>query len=257
MAEKYFINSIQRAFDILELFAQNGKELGISDIARSLGLHKSMVHRIVSTLQYKGILEQNPDNGRYRLGLKLYRLGLSLQDDNELIIAAETSLENLTEKTGETSNLVQLDGNMCVYVSQKVSSRMVKMFTKPGAKVYPHCNGAGKVLLSGLSESDVLSIINANGLPRYTENTITSVEALMEELSIIRRQGYAIDNEEREEGVMCIAAPVKDRYGTIIAAISISGPASRFEQERMDSLISNVRDTAFQISHMLGYVEQG
>ncbi len=253
MGNNYFINSIQRAFDILELFNYDVRELGISDIARELGLHKSTVHRIVTTLESKGILEQNPDSGKYRLGLKLYRLGLFVFDDNELIALSDTSLKKLADETGETSNLVIMDGCMTVYIAQRESSRMVRMFTKPGARVYPHCSGAGKVLLSEMDQKDIQLIIDSNGFPAYTNNTITSRNRLLDELKDVRAKGYAIDNGEREEGVMCIAAPVRNRHGVITAAISISGPANRFGQERLNGLIDKILVQAGETSHRMGY----
>lgn len=253
MTEKYLINSIQRAFDILELYDRNKRELGISEIARRLNLHKSMVHRIVSTLQNKGVLEQNPDNGKYRLGLKLYSLGLVFHDDNELIVLSEPSLKSLTDKTGETSNLVMLDGSMAVYVAQRESGRMIRMFTKPGVQVYPHSSGAGKVLLSELGDDEIQTVIEKNGLHRYTDNTITSKDELIKELRVIRERGYAIDNGEREEGVMCIAAPVRDRHGIITASISISGPLHRFGKERIGALVQSLVEEARATSGRLGY----
>lgn len=218
-----------------------------------MDLHKSMVHRIVSTLQKKGILEQNPDNGKYRLGLRLYRLGLVFHDDNQLILLSEPSLKSLTEKTGETSNLVMLDDGMAVYIAQEESSRMIRMFTKPGVKVYPHCSGAGKVLLSEMSEEELRSIIDRNGFPRYTKTTITTRDALLKELKVIRERGYALDCEEREDGVMCIAAPIRDRHGKIVAAISISGPVHRFDKDRMGFLVECVMEEALAVARRLGW----
>ena len=212
-----------------------------------------MVHRIVSTLQKKGILEQNPYSGKYKLGLKLYRLGLVFHDDNRLILLSEPSLKSLTEKTGETSNLVVLDDNMAVYIAQEESSRIIRMFTKPGVKVYPHCSGAGKVLLSEMSKKELQSIIDRNGFPYYTKTTITTMDAFVKELKVIRERGYALDCEEREEGVMCIAAPIRDRHGRIVASISISGPVHRFVKDRMDFLIECVIQEALAVSRRLGW----
>jgi DNA-binding IclR family transcriptional regulator len=253
MGGNYFINSIQRAFDILELFSYNERELGISEIARRMDLHKSTVHRIVTTLENRGVLEQNPGTEKYRLGLKLYRLGLVVHDDNELIAVTEPSLKKLTDKTGETSNLVLIDGSKAVYIAQRESDRMIRMFTKPGVWVYPHCSGAGKVLLSEMDEEGIQSIIDANGFPCYTENTILSKKELLEELRKVRDRGYAMDNGEREEGVMCIAAPVRDRHGCIVASISISGPSARFGEERLGLFIEQVKGEALAVSRRLGF----
>ncbi len=253
MANEYLINSIIRAVDILELYNHHDTELGISEMARRLNLYKSTVYRIVSTLEHKGMLEQDPQSGKYRLGLKLYKLGILARNDDELISISSPHLKRLTEKTGETSNMVVMDGSMSVYIAQYESSRMVRMFTRLGAKVFPHCNGAGKVLLSDMTEDEIEYVIAANGLPRYTQNTITTREKLMNELKLIKSRGYAVDNQEREEGVMCLAAPVKDGSGKVIAAISISGPRDRFGKNRVEELIRAVREEAGEISTACGY----
>jgi DNA-binding IclR family transcriptional regulator len=253
MGKEYNINSIIRAIDILELYNHHDKELGISEIARQLNLYKSMVHRIVSTLEFKGILEKKPDTGKYRLGLKLYKLGILARDDNELISISIPHLKELTEDTGETSNLVVMDGSMSMYLAQQESNRMVRMFTRVGARVFPHCNGAGKVLLAHMDDEELDAIIQTNGLHGYTRNTLTSKEKLLEELTLVRERGYAVDNQEREEGVMCLASPVRDYSGKVIAAVSISGPVDRFGKDRMEKLISMVKEHALKISEELGY----
>lgn len=251
--KKNMINSLIRAINILELYDQHKSELGITEIATQLNLYKSTVYRIVSTLEYKGILKKNPENGKYKLGFKLYRLGVLARNENELIAVSQQHLKRLTELSGETANLVVMDGTMSVYVAQQTSNKIIKMFTKIGAKIFPHCNGAGKVLLSGMDEEEINQIISKNGLPSYTKNTITKKEELIEELKKIRANGYALDNEEREEGVMCIAAPIKDKSKKIIAAISISGPKYRFNPKINKELISIVKKEAAIISHKLGY----
>jgi DNA-binding IclR family transcriptional regulator len=254
VGNKYLINSIQRAFDILELFSHGEKELGISDIARRLNLHKSMVYRIVTTLENRGALEKSSASGKYRPGIKLYILGLVVHDDNQLVTVSQPSLERLTELTGETSNLVVMDGSMSVYIAQRECDRMIRMFTKPGVKVYPHCSGAGKILLSEMDQKELQSIIKANGFICYTKNTILSEKELMKELNEIRQRGYAIDKEEREEGVMCIAAPVRNRNGTVVASISISGPINRFAKDRINGLINQVKTEALAVSRRLGFI---
>lgn len=255
MKDEHLINSVIRSFDVLELFSREEDEIGISEMSRRLGLYKSTVHRIVSTLVYKGILEQNSGNGKYRLGLKLYKLGIIARDHDELINIASPYLYRLTERTGETSNLVVMEGTMCMYVAQQESSQMIRMFTRLGARVFPHCSGAGKVLLSDMSEEEIDSIVEANGLARYAENTITTREELKNELLKVKELGYAFDNGEREEGVMCIAAPIRDHNRRVIASLSISGPKYRFQGRELEELILIVKKHAQGISAELGFKE--
>ncbi|MDI3533985.1 MAG: IclR family transcriptional regulator, regulon repressor [Thermosediminibacterales bacterium] len=251
--QKHIINSISRAVDILELFDQYNLELGVTEIANKLNLHKSSVHRIVSTLEHKGILEKNSTNSKYRLGIKLYIIGILARNENELIAVSIPHLKRLTEISGETTNLVVLNGCKCLYIAQQTSDKMVRIFTKIGAKILPHCTAVGKVLLSEMEENEIEHIISVNGLPSYTKNTITKKEKLLEELRKARAEGYAMDDEEREEGVMCIAAPIRDRNKTIIAAISISGPKYRFDNSDIDKYILAVKEEAAAISKELGF----
>jgi IclR family KDG regulon transcriptional repressor len=252
MASKSYINSIIRAIDLLELYSHSDTELGISEMARRLGLYKSMVSRIVSTLESKGILEKNVQTGKYKLGLKLYKLGLLARDESELVSISMPHLKALTDQTGETSNLVVMDGSQSMYVAQQEGRHMVRMFTRLGAKVLPHCTAAGKVLLAHMDKEKLRAVIEANGLPRFTEKTITTADALMQELEKIRRSGYSVDDREREPGVMCIAAPVKNAAGDVVAALSVSGPADRLGIG-MDNFISYVIKHADDISGQLGY----
>jgi len=203
-----------------------------------MNLHKSTVHQIVFTLEYKEILEKNPDTSKYMLGINLYKIGILARDEDEIISISLPHLKKLTEIFGETSNLVVMVGYECVYIAQQTTNKMIRMFIKIGARVLPHCTGAGKVLLSEMDEKEIDRIISKNGLPSYTKNTTTKKEELKEALRKVRAEGYGIDNEEREEGVMCIAAPVRDRSKKIVAAISISGPRYRFDGLNFKELVA-------------------
>lgn len=248
---QYTINSITRAVNILELFDHDVPILGISEIARKLGLQKSAVYRIVQTLVENKILEKQ--GSKYKLGFKLYKLGILAQCESELIACSLPHLERLSAATGETSNLVVLEGNVAMYVAQQTSDHLIRMFTKIGAKVMPHCCGAGKVLMSDMSINEIDEIIVQNGFPTYTKNTISNREMLLQELENVKNNGYAVDNEEREKGVMCIAAPIKDESGRIIASISVSWPKFRFNHEITAEFVDMVKKEAMEISIKMGY----
>ncbi len=248
---QYTINSITRAVKILELFDHDVPIIGISEMARKLGLQKSAVYRIVQTLVQNEILEKQGD--KYKLGFKLYKLGILAQCESELIACSLPHLERLSDATGETSNLVVLEGSMAMYVAQQTSDHLIRMFTKIGAKVTPHCCGAGKVLMSDMSINEIDEIIAQNGLPVYTKNTISDRETLLKELENVRNNGYAVDNEEREQGVVCIAVPIKDESGKIIASISVSWPKFRFNHEVTAEFVDMVKKEAMEISIKMGY----
>jgi IclR family acetate operon transcriptional repressor len=155
------------------------------------------------------------------------------------------------EVSGESSNLASLDKNSVVYIDQVPAPRMVRMFTEPGNRVPPHATGTGKVLLAYQPREAIDAAIRQSGLPRLTPHTITDPEWLRSELDDIREQGYALDSEEMEEGVRCLAAPVLGPDGRILAAMSISGPAGRLDQDRIEQLIPHLKEIAAQFSQSL------
>lgn len=248
------INSISRAIDLLNLYDSHTKELGISEIARNLKLNKSTVFRIVNTLKYKQVLKKNPDNDKYYLGLQLYKLGVLAREQNSLVDLMSPFLESLMKKSNETSSLIVLDGNMCMFIAEKETEASIRMFAREGSREFPHCCAGGKILLLEKSKEDISEMIRINGLPIFTEKTINTEKQLTEELQEVQRLGYSLDNEEREEGVMCIAAPIKDKDQKIIAALSISGPKYRFEGEtKFNELVNVVKEEALKASVVLGY----
>ncbi len=247
------VQSVERAFDILETLAAEQGELGILDLSERVRLHPSTVHRLLTTLLQSGYVRQNDRTGRYSLGARLLQLGRVIHNHSTLRAEARPFLERLMQASGETTNLSILDRDEAVYIDQVESPRLVRMFAQIGRRVPWHSTGCGKVLLAYLEPAERNRILRKKSLPAYTRNTITKPRELERVLAEIRRCGYAVDDEETEEGVRCVAGPVRDHTGKVIAAISLSGPVTRMTKEKIPRLGKLVAEACAELSAILGY----
>jgi IclR family acetate operon transcriptional repressor len=227
------VQSLDRAFGLLERLADAGGSASISELAGRTGLPLPTIHRLIRSLVSGGYVRQLPSR-RYALGPSLIRLGTAAQ--HLLADWALPHLGRVVEQVGESANLAVLDGDAVVYVAQVPSPHSMRMFTEVGRRVLPHCTGVGKALLSALSDDQVRAILARTGMPAQTEHTITSPDALVAELALVRERGYAIDDAEQEPGVRCVAVPVPSRLPGN-AAISVSGPSSRVTTERVAQIV--------------------
>lgn len=254
--DRSMVQSVERCLDVLECLADAENGMRILDLSNRVSLHPSTVHRFLSTLLMRGYVRQDRRNGRYSLGARSLALAQSFYDQHNLRADAHPFLEHLMQESGETANLIVLDHDEAVYIDQAPSPHLVRMFASIGRHVPLHSTGCGKVLLAFLEPSERARILAEKGLPRCTRYTITQVTQLMRELAQIRRRGYALDDRENDEDVCCIAGPVRDPSGAVIAALSISGPSSRISKERIPELSRLVIDISSQISAALGFTEQ-
>ncbi|GAA2093725.1 allantoin degradation transcriptional regulator AllR [Microlunatus panaciterrae] len=225
------VQTVSRAFELLDLIADHGSSVTISELSTTSGLPLPTVHRLLKALVALGHVRQTPSR-RYALGPRLIRLGEVASQT--LGATAKPFLTELVNFTEETSNFAIREGDLVVYVAQVPSRHSMRMFTEIGRRVLPHCTGVGKALLAQLPDSSVKEILQRNGMPAMTTQTITTADELMKDLERIRQRGWAEDNGEQEIGVRCIAAPV---LGTgIQAAISVSGPSARLTPEVAESV---------------------
>jgi len=225
------VQSLDRALDVLEVLA-TADELGVSEIAARTGLVPSTAHRLLATLVARGYAAQSPASGRYLLGYKLLELGATLQDRlGRLKSAARPHLEAIQEDTGETTNLVVLDGRNAVYVESVSGTRSVRLFTEIGGAIPAHTSGSGKALLAWREPAEVEALLGGGPLAASTPRTLTTLDALQEDFARIRRRGFSTDNEEHEPGVACVATPILDGAGLPVAAISVSGPTPRINAD--------------------------
>lgn len=241
------VQSLERAFNLLELMADAGGELALSQLAATSGLPLPTIHRLVRTLVAHGYVRQLPSR-RYALGPGLVRLGET--STRMLGSWARPQLSSLVDETGETSNLAMLDGDSVVYVAQVPSRHSMRMFTEVGRRVAVHCTGVGKALLAQLPEDDVRAMLKRAGMPAMTERTCTAVDAFLAELDLVRHRGYAVDDGEQELGVRCVAVAVSG--GPSMSAISVSGPEGRITTESVAEIAPVLQAAARALASDIG-----
>lgn len=249
---RYRIQAIERAMAILNAFSLEEPELRVSELADRLGLHKSTVHRFLVNLEAAGMIERNTRTGRYRLGLRIFELGGLVMHRMDLWDEALPFLEGLVRDTGETGHLAILDGGEAIYVERVEARRPLRVPSAVGRGYPAHATNLGKVLLAHLDPRDLQRVVSEHGLAGFTSNTITDADQLDAELTVIRERGYAVDNEEYDEGLRCIGAPVWDHTGRVIAAIGIGGPVTRVTPGRIAELADVVMAAARGLSRRLG-----
>jgi IclR family transcriptional regulator, acetate operon repressor len=237
------VQSLERAFELLELIADSGGAQGLSQLSSSSGLPLTTIHRLMGTLLRMGYVRRGGSR-QYVLGPRLIRLG----ETASLMLGSwvKPHLAELVELTGETSNMAVLEGDVVVYLAQMPGRHSMRMFTEPGRRVDPHCTAVGKAMLAQLPEADVRIILDRTGMAARTANTITDPDLLIAHLGVIRRQGYAIDEGEQEVGVRCVAVAVPDSPTT--AAISVSGPQARMTETAVRAIVPALQRVAADLS---------
>jgi len=249
------LSSVANAIRLVKVFSDDEYEIGITDLGKRLALPKSTVHRLASTLIDAGMLEQNAETGKYRLGLVLFELGALVRRKMDFSSEAKPFLMELREKTGETVHLAILDQNSIVYINSLESKQAIRMTLDVGVRRSAYATAAGKVMLA-FQPAETLARLLAGGLKGRTAKTIVDPEAFLQELAAIRARGYATTDEENELGVRSLAAPVRDHSGNVIAATSIAGPSQRLTKKVLSAFALDVVAAADAISVRLGYRAQ-
>ena len=251
------VQTIERVSLILEMVGQNVQGISIRDLSAGLKLPKGTVHRLLSSLSYFGYIRQDPETRSYFLGLKLMELNAHLGNQLDFRKVAEPILRDLAEKTKQTAHMVILDRNEVVYI-EKIETQQpaggLKMASRVGSRNPVHSSAVGKVLLSYGPEEAVEVFLQEKGLPRRTANTITDKALFRDHLKIVRSQGYAVDDEENEQGIRCLGAPIFDGKGRPVAAISVSGPVFQMTKKVVQEVVrEEVIAAASEISRQLGF----
>jgi len=245
------VHSVERALAILETLGQKPEGYGCTELGQLLSLHKSTVHRFLSTLQAFGFAEQDPGTERYKLGMKMIYLGMKVLDSLDFRKVAIPYMHELVEISRETVQLAVLEDGEVLAVEREQSPEAITV--NLGLRSPVHCTAEGKVLLAALTAEDVVEALQRNGMPQNTVNTITDINQMLSHLEKVRQQGFAVSADELAEGVRSIAAPVYNHTGQVIAALSISGPGSRLTLERISRLVTVLKETCTSISMQLGY----
>jgi IclR family transcriptional regulator, KDG regulon repressor len=246
------LSSVANAILLMKTFSDEQSELGISALAERLGLAKSTVHRLASTLVEAGMLEQNQETGKYRLGLAVFELGSLVRRKIDISLEAKPWLMTLREQTGETVDLSILDHGGVVCVNFLESKNVNRISSGVGLRKPVHCTAEGKALIAFQPASTIERIVGSGTVERRTPRTLIDPGALKEELANIRARGYATDDEEYELGVRSIAAPIRDDSGNSVAAVGVTGPKQRLTKTRLLSIAPFVTAAAQAISRRLG-----
>jgi IclR family transcriptional regulator, KDG regulon repressor len=245
------LSTVTRTLRVLEAFSFAEPVLGVSELARKLGIGKSTAHRALSTLLEAGYVSKTPD-GRYRLGLKLHELGQLVVSGLRLHEVAIPPLERLRQASSETVHLAVLDGTDVVYIDRFESEGLSPMLKRVGRRMPAHVTSSGKCLVAFGDERVVEAVLD-HGLRRLAAHTITSKPVFLDVLANVRSDGYAVSVEESEPGVASVGAPVFGRDGTCIAAVSMVGPVLRMRDDYLTRSIRQVRRCALEISRGMGH----
>ena len=233
MEEKNPIQVADRIFAVLERLAEKGA-VGLIELSKELKLNKSTVHRLLNSLMYMGYVKQDEETLKYELTYKICRVADSLMSQIDLIQIAKPYLKELSRKTGETVHLVEREGNKAVYIDKvENSTNAVRLVSKIGKTIPLYCSGVGKAMMAEMSEEKIRQIWNESEFIPYTEMTIMDIEELLRQIEVARQKGYAMDDEENEIGVRCVAVALPDMNGKNRYAISISAPEIRMTDEKI------------------------
>jgi IclR family KDG regulon transcriptional repressor len=249
----YTLASVHNAVRLLCAFSTTETEYGVSELGRKLQLAKSTVHRLLTTLAEDELVERNPRTGRYRLGLRMWELGTLAAGHLTLHEAAAVYLDDLRNRSRETVHIAVLDGTEVVYVERRESPQTLRLFGRVGHRNSAHCTSTGKVLLAFLPPHELERRLSEIELVAKTPYTITDPEQLRAELALVRKRGYAVNVNESELGIASVAAPILDRSGAVVAAVSTAGPLTRFEGPAMRQFAEMTVDAARHISERLDF----
>jgi DNA-binding IclR family transcriptional regulator len=249
----YKVQALDRAFAVLDLLAESATPLGLAQVASSLQLHKSTAHRFLMVLERHRMVERTT-SGKFRLGLRLFDFGNRAIEQYDLRDRAQPHLRRLVTETEETAHLCILEQARVIYIDKIEPARSVRMITRIGSSNPVHCTSVGKAILAFLPEDRIEDILRRTRFERFTHRTIPTPEALRVEIEKTRRRGYAVDDEELEEGLRCIAVPLLDAQRQPVAAVSISGPSFRVTAQKLPAIANQLLQCVRGISVDMGFV---
>jgi DNA-binding IclR family transcriptional regulator len=256
----YIIQSVDHAMNVLEAFFGDEDELGITELSRRLKLHKNNIFRILATLESRGYVEQNLATDNYRLGLKALELGQTYISHTGLLTVARPVMEELNRKVNENVYIGILKDRYAFYLDVVESSHTVRVLSRVGCRVPTYCSAIGKAQLAYDSMENIMHVLNKKELKKYTANTISDREEIIKHLMLVKEMGYAIDDEEWDEGVRCFGAPIFDYTRKVVGALSISAPSMRVSIDKIKKeYVPLIKRACNDISEKLGYqpLDQG
>lgn len=255
-SDGYFVHSLAKGVKVLSAFDYNKKELSVLEISKITGIHRTTVHRSIFTLEKEGFVEKNETTGKYRLGLKLFELGNMVAANMDIRHRARAHIEKLAETCEIAVHLVVRDGWEAIYIDKVEPPKGIIRYSRVGKRVPLYCTAVGKILLGAIPDEEIIKVLSKSEFNKLTPNTIDNLYELLKEVQKARDLGYALDLEELELGLNCIAVPIYNYKGNIIAAISASGSASQFPAEIIRGLADAVQETGRAISKSMGWLPE-
>jgi IclR family acetate operon transcriptional repressor len=243
--------ALDRGLVVLQALAREGF-MSLTDLSLKVGVPTSTVHRILITLEKHGFVVISEDTNEWSIGIEAFRVGNAYLDRTNLIEASRKAMRELMEATGETANLAIADGGDVVFISQVESHNPIRAFFRAGTRGHMHASGIGKALLASMVRREVEKILHSKGCPEFTAKTITSPAELFRDLEITRERGWAFDDEERYDGMRCIASCIYNAFGEAVAGISVSGPTVRFPDHSLQMIGPKVNAVARQVTELIG-----
>lgn len=250
------VQSLDRALALMELIAAEDG-ISLTDLSQRAGLAPSTTHRILGTLEAHEYVSQDSDRGLWLIGVKAFEVGSAFLRNRKLFTIGRAIMRGLAEATGESVNVAVEDEGSIVYISQIESHHPIRAFQRPGSRSSMHASGIGKALLAARPDEEVRAILQRTGMPRFTPRTLDDPARLFADLAGIRKRGWAIDDEERQPGMRCVAAPIYNEYGEAIAGISITGPSVRMTDERLGEFGPLVKRAAAEMTRSNGGRDPG
>jgi DNA-binding IclR family transcriptional regulator len=247
------VKSVNNALDLLEEFKGDRDELGITELSQRLNFHKNNVFRLLATLETKGYIEQNKTTENYRLGVKSLGLGQAFIKQFGFVRPVNPFLKEIVEKCNEMAYLGTIRQNTVVYLDVEEAKQMVKLASRFGCRAPIHCTAIGKAQIAYVSEEELEKLDILDHMERFTPNTIVDKGEFMKHIKEVAKRGYALDNEEYNPGVKCVAAPVRDYTSRVIAGISVSGPSFRMTDEVLKKIIPVIKAAGEKVSKRLGF----
>lgn len=249
MVQESAVQSADRLFGILELLSLKIRGMSLAEICQEMGLPKASASRMLSALMTHGYVVRDADTRKYRLTMRMFQVGSRVADSTGVLRAARPYLDGLAQQTGETVHLVTRQQNEVLYLyKEDGGAGAVRMASFVGLRNPMYCTGVGKSILAFLPDEEMAAVWNSTAVKAFTDRTITELDKMRLEAAVIREQGFALDLEEHEEGVRCIAAPILDANGRPVAAISLSAPANRLDEARIEQLAPLVLKAAKEIA---------
>lgn len=246
------VQSVEKALLIIKLLANKGRDMKLTEISEELDINKSTLHGLIRTLKYHGFIDQDPKTQKYGLGLYLIELGDITEKSLDIIQITSPIIEEVSNALQETVHIAKLDNFEVVYVDKKESNQSMRIYTSIGSRNPAYSTGVGKSMLAYLDENTLNTLI-PDKMVSFTPNTITNKKEFIDSLKAIRKDGFALDNEEYSIGLKCVAAPIFNHEGNAVYSISVSGPTVRMNEEKVKISIDLIKAAASEISRKIGY----